>query len=46
MKNFVKDVFVSGQTIRLSDNFDADNYIQHNSNIPDQISGFENALNS
>jgi predicted SnoaL-like aldol condensation-catalyzing enzyme len=39
VKNFVEDILVNGKMEKLADYFDGDNYIQHNPNIPDQLSG-------
>lgn len=37
--NFVDDILVNGRMEKLAGYFDGDNYIQHNPNIPDQLSG-------
>ncbi|KQT15138.1 hypothetical protein ASG31_16055 [Chryseobacterium sp. Leaf404] len=39
VKNFVEDILVNGNMEKLAGYFDGDNYIQHNPNIPDQLSG-------
>ena len=39
VKNFVTDILVNGDMSKISAYFDGDNYIQHNPNIPDQLSG-------
>jgi len=39
VRNFVDDVLVNGKMDKLAGYFDGDNYIQHNPNIPDQLSG-------
>ncbi|WP_245600484.1 nuclear transport factor 2 family protein [Flavobacterium daejeonense] len=39
VRNFVEDILVNGKMEKLADYFDGDNYIQHNPNIPDQLSG-------
>lgn len=39
VKNFVEDILVNGKMEKLAGYFDGDNYIQHNPNIPDQLSG-------
>jgi len=39
IKNFVDDILVNGKMEKLAGYFDGDNYIQHNPNIPDQLSG-------
>ena len=39
VRNFVDDILVNGRMEKLSGYFDGDNYIQHNPNIPDQLSG-------
>lgn len=44
VKNFVEDILVNGRMEKLADYFDGDNYIQHNPNIPDQLSGLGKAL--
>ncbi|AWG21917.1 hypothetical protein FFWV33_10470 [Flavobacterium faecale] len=37
--NFVNDILVNGKMEKLAGYFNGDNYIQHNPNIPDQVSG-------
>ncbi len=44
VKGFVEDILVNGKMEKLSAYFDGDNYIQHNPNIPDQLSGLGGAL--
>ena len=44
VKNFVEDVLVNGKMDKLAGYFDGDNYIQHNPQIPDQLSGLGKAL--
>lgn len=39
VRNFVDDILVNGRMEKLAEYFDGDNYIQHNPNIPDQLSG-------
>ena len=39
VRNFVDDILVNGKMEKLAGYFDGDNYIQHNPNIPDQLSG-------
>ncbi|MDY0989391.1 nuclear transport factor 2 family protein [Flavobacterium sp. CFBP9031] len=39
VRNFVDDILVNGKMDKLAGYFDGDNYIQHNPNIPDQLSG-------
>ncbi|BDU25143.1 nuclear transport factor 2 family protein [Flavobacterium sp. GSB-24] len=39
VKNFVDDILVNGKMEKLAGYFNGDNYIQHNPNIPDQLSG-------
>ena len=39
MRNFVEDILVNGRMEKLAGYFDGDNYIQHNPQIPDQLSG-------
>jgi predicted SnoaL-like aldol condensation-catalyzing enzyme len=39
VRNFVDDILVNGKMEKLGSYFDGDNYIQHNPNIPDQLSG-------
>ncbi|OXG05112.1 hypothetical protein B0A64_13735 [Flavobacterium araucananum] len=39
VKNFVDDILVNGKMEKLASYFNGDNYIQHNPNIPDQLSG-------
>ncbi|MBQ4915061.1 nuclear transport factor 2 family protein [Maribacter sp. MMG018] len=38
-ENFVHDILVNGDMSKLAGYFNGDNYIQHNPNIPDQLSG-------
>ncbi|WP_452232238.1 nuclear transport factor 2 family protein [Lacinutrix sp. MEBiC02595] len=42
--NFVSDILVNGKMEKLAGYFDADNYIQHNPNIADGLSGLGQAL--
>ncbi len=44
VRNFVDDILVNGKMDELAGYFDGDNYIQHNPNIPDQLSGLGKAL--
>lgn len=44
VKNFVTDILVNGKMEKLSGYFDGDNYIQHNPQIADQLSGLGKAL--
>lgn len=37
--NLVNDILVNGKMDKLAGYFDGDNYIQHNPNIPDKVSG-------
>ncbi|REG96064.1 nuclear transport factor 2 family protein [Flavobacterium aquicola] len=39
VRNFVDDILVNGKMEKLAGYFNGDNYIQHNPNIPDQLSG-------
>lgn len=39
VRNFVDDILVNGKMEKLGGYFDGDNYIQHNPNIPDLLSG-------
>lgn len=39
VRNFVDDILVNSKMEKLAGYFDGDNYIQHNPNIPDQLSG-------
>lgn len=39
VKNFVEDILVNGKMEKLAGYFDGDNYIQHNPQIPDKLSG-------
>ena len=39
VRNFVDDILVNGRMEKLVGYFDGDNYIQHNPQIPDQLSG-------
>ena len=44
MKNFVNDILVKGEMSKLAGYFDGDNYLQHNTNIADGLSGLGQAL--
>ena len=44
VKNFVTDILVNGKMEKLAGYFDGDNYIQHNPQIADQLSGLGKAL--
>lgn len=44
VKTFVEEILVQGKMEKLADYFNGDNYIQHNPQIPDQLSGLGNAL--
>ncbi|MCF6406841.1 nuclear transport factor 2 family protein [Chitinophaga filiformis] len=44
VKNFVEDILVNGKMEKLTGYFNGDNYIQHNPQIPDQLSGLGAAL--
>jgi predicted SnoaL-like aldol condensation-catalyzing enzyme len=44
VRNFVDDILVNGKMEKLAGYFDGDNYIQHNPNIADQLSGLGKAL--
>lgn len=39
VRNFVEDILVNGRMEKLAGYFDGDNYIQHNPQIPDLLSG-------
>jgi predicted SnoaL-like aldol condensation-catalyzing enzyme len=39
VRNFIDDVFVNGKMDKLAGYFNGDNLIQHNPNVPDQLSG-------
>lgn len=39
VRNFVEDILVHGNMEKLAGYFDGDDYIQHNPDIPDQLSG-------
>jgi len=39
VRNFVDDILVNSKMDKLAGYFDGDNYIQHNPNIPDKVSG-------
>lgn len=43
-RSFVDDILVNGKMDKLTGYFDGDDYIQHNPNIPDQLSGLGKAL--
>lgn len=42
--NFVEDILVNGKMEKLAGYFNGDDYIQHNPNIPDQLSGLGSTL--
>lgn len=44
VKNFVNDILVNGKMDKLASYFDGDNYIQHNPQIADGLSGLGSAL--
>lgn len=44
VKQFVDDILVNGKMDKLAGYFNGDNYIQHNPNIPDNVSGLGKAL--
>ncbi|WEK70409.1 MAG: hypothetical protein P0Y62_02415 [Candidatus Chryseobacterium colombiense] len=44
VRNFVEDILVGGKMEKLAGYFDGDNYIQHNPQIPDQLSGLGKTL--
>ncbi len=44
VKNFVEDILVNGKMEKLAGYFDGDNYIQHNPQIPDKLSGLGSTL--
>lgn len=44
VENFVNDILVNGRMEKLANYFDGDNYIQHNPNIADGLSGLGEAL--
>jgi predicted SnoaL-like aldol condensation-catalyzing enzyme len=41
---FVDDILISGKMDKLAGYYDGDNYIQHNPQIPDKVSGLGAAL--
>lgn len=44
VKNFIETILVRGEMDKIQNFIDADNYIQHNSNIADGLSGLGSAL--
>lgn len=44
VRNFVDDILVNGRLEKLAGYFNGDNYVQHNPQIPDQLSGLGKAL--
>lgn len=44
VRDFVDDILVHGKMEKFAGYFDGDHYIQHNPNIPDQLSGLGAAL--
>jgi len=44
VNQFVEDILVNGKMEKLAGYFNGDNYIQHNPDVPDQISGLGKAL--
>lgn len=45
VQSFVENILVNGKMGKLAGYFNGDNYIQHNPQIPDQLSGLGAALN-
>ena len=46
VKQFVEDILVNGKMDKLAGYFNGDNYIQHNPQIPDQLSGLGGTLSA
>lgn len=44
VKTFITDILINGKMEKLAGYFDGDNYIQHNPNVPDQLSGLGKTL--
>lgn len=44
VRSFVDDILVSGRMQKLADYFDGDNYVQHNPQVGDGLSGLSQAL--
>jgi hypothetical protein len=44
VKDFVQTILIDGEYNKLGQYFDGDNYIQHNSNISDGLSGLGKAM--
>ncbi|WP_282067814.1 nuclear transport factor 2 family protein [Olleya namhaensis] len=44
VSNFINDILVNGKMDKIANYFDGDNYIQHNPNIGDGLSGLGQAL--
>lgn len=44
VQNFVEDIFVNDKMEKLTEYFHGDDYIQHNPQIPDQLSGLGSSL--
>jgi len=44
VKNFIESILIKGEMEKLTGFFDGDNYIQHNTNISDGLSGLGQAL--
>lgn len=44
VRNFVEDILINGKLEKIAGYFDGDNYIQHNPQISDQLSGLIAAL--
>lgn len=44
VRNFVDEILVNGKMDKLAGYFNGDDYIQHNPNIPDQLSGLGSTL--
>ncbi|MDI9862899.1 hypothetical protein QM480_01080 [Flectobacillus sp. DC10W] len=44
VRNFVEDILINGKMEKLAEYFDGDNYIQHNPQIPDKLSGLGTTL--
>jgi predicted SnoaL-like aldol condensation-catalyzing enzyme len=46
VKQFVEDILVNGRMDKLAGYFNGNNYLQHNPQIPDQLSGLGEALSA
>lgn len=44
IKSFIEDVLINGKYEKMAGYFDGDNYIQHNAQVPDKVSGLKGVV--